>query len=210
VPAAAPVRGAGAGAVPGDLLLRPVSVVSLVVLVVNDHWLKARLGTDRRFGAVTGKLSDVAGLVFFPLVLASLLELGRWLGVARDRDPRRGRGRTREQRRGRSEGRERGQGSGRPWVVTRGELAGATVVTGVGFAAVQVVPVAAGAYAGGLAALRWLPAGLAAALTAAPSPPFPRIHHVMDVTDCLCLPALWWGYGTGLRGRRSTARKGPT
>lgn len=138
----------------------------MVVLVVNDHWLKARLGPDPRLGVVTGKLSDVAGLVFFPLVLVSIVELVR----------------------GRA--------------VSRAELTGAVVLTGVAFAAIKLVPVAAGTYAGGLAVLRWLPAGLAGALTAAPLPSPPRIHHVMDVTDCLSLPALWLGHRIGVRGRR--------
>jgi hypothetical protein len=138
-----------------------------MVLVVNDHWLKARLGPDARLGLVTGKLSDVAGLVFFPLVLVSILELVR----------------------GRA--------------VSRAELVSAVLATGVGFAAIKLVPAAAGAYAGSLATLRWLPAGLAGALTAAPLPSPPRIHHVMDVTDCLSLPALWLGYRVGARARRA-------
>jgi hypothetical protein len=139
----------------------------VVALVVNDHWLKARLGPDPRLGLFTGKLSDVAGLVFFPLVLVSIVELVR----------------------GRA--------------TSRAELTGAVLATGVGFAAIKVVPAAAAAYAGSLAALRWLPAGLAGVLTAAPLPSLPRIHHVMDVTDCLSLPALWLGYRVGVRAREA-------
>ena len=45
-------------------LASPVSVVSLVVLVLNDHLLKQAWP-----GVVTGKLSDVAGLVVAPLLL---------------------------------------------------------------------------------------------------------------------------------------------
>lgn len=162
---------------PGDLLLSPLGLLSVAVLALNDHWLKARLGTDPRLGVVTGKLSDVAGLVFFPLVLVSMAELARWL--------------------------VRASGDGGAWIATRRQLAGAAVVTGLGFAAIQVVPVAACGYVGVLAALRWLPAGLMAVLTAAPVPPWPRIHHVMDVTDCLCLPALCVGYWDGARSRPS-------
>jgi hypothetical protein len=143
-----------------------VAVLAVVVLVANDHWLKARLGPDPRLGLVTGKLSDAAGLVFFPLVLISILELVR----------------------GRA--------------ASRAELTGAVLATGLGFAAIKVIPAAAGAYAGSLAALRWLPGGLAGALTATPLPSLPRIHHVMDVTDCLSLPALWLGHRVGVRGRR--------
>jgi hypothetical protein len=50
-------------------LLRPAALLAIALLVVNDHVLKARAP-----GLVTGKLSDVAGLVFFPLLLAALAE----------------------------------------------------------------------------------------------------------------------------------------
>jgi hypothetical protein len=42
----------------------------LLVLLVNDQWLKARYGN-----ALTGKLSDVAGLIVVPVVVASIIEL---------------------------------------------------------------------------------------------------------------------------------------
>lgn len=48
----------------GDLVLHPVALVSLAVLLLNDHLLKAAAP-----GWVTGKLSDVAGLAFFPFLL---------------------------------------------------------------------------------------------------------------------------------------------
>jgi hypothetical protein len=57
---------------PGDLLVRPLAVVALMVLIVNDHILKP--GGP---GLLTGKLSDIAGLVFLPLLLISLYELAR-------------------------------------------------------------------------------------------------------------------------------------
>lgn len=45
-------------------LLHPVVLVSLVVLVINDHWLKHAYPS-----LLSGKLSDFAGLVLTPLVL---------------------------------------------------------------------------------------------------------------------------------------------
>jgi hypothetical protein len=51
-------------------LLHPLPLAAIGLLVVNDHVLKAAYP-----GWVTGKLSDVAGLVFFPLLLAVLVEL---------------------------------------------------------------------------------------------------------------------------------------
>jgi hypothetical protein len=57
---------------PGDLLLRPLAVVALMTLILNDHVLK-RLSP----GLLTGKLSDIAGLVFLPLLIISIYELAR-------------------------------------------------------------------------------------------------------------------------------------
>lgn len=55
-------------------LLHPAVLASVGVLVVNDHWAKAH-----HPGLVTGKLSDFAGLVFFPLLLQAAWELGHVL-----------------------------------------------------------------------------------------------------------------------------------
>lgn len=67
-------------AVPADALLHPVALAAIGVLLLNDHVLKAAAP-----GPVTGKLSDFAGLVFFPLVLLGTWEaarsaIGRWSG----------------------------------------------------------------------------------------------------------------------------------
>ncbi len=59
------------GAFPGDGLLHPVAWGALALLLLNDHWAKAAWP-----GFVTGKLSDVAGLVMFPLALQAAWE---WL-----------------------------------------------------------------------------------------------------------------------------------
>ncbi len=48
----------------GDLVLHPVALTGLVVLLLNDHVLKAAAP-----GFVTGKLSDLAGMAFFPFLL---------------------------------------------------------------------------------------------------------------------------------------------
>ncbi|MDN5545067.1 MAG: hypothetical protein L0H03_07325 [Rhodococcus sp. (in: high G+C Gram-positive bacteria)] len=57
---------------PGDLLLSPWALVSVSVILVNDHVLKGAFGNT-----MTGKLSDVAGVFLFPLLLLSVLELLR-------------------------------------------------------------------------------------------------------------------------------------
>ncbi|GGM36386.1 hypothetical protein GCM10011608_21270 [Micromonospora sonchi] len=52
-------------------LIHPVTVAGTALLIVNDHVLKAAYP-----GWLTGKLSDVAGLVMTPPLLALLLALG--------------------------------------------------------------------------------------------------------------------------------------
>jgi len=49
------------------LILNPIFITGLLVLVFNDHWLKTRYP-----GWFTGKLSDFAGVLIFPLFLACL------------------------------------------------------------------------------------------------------------------------------------------
>lgn len=78
-----PPPGVRRRAIPGDAILHPLSIAAIVVLLVNDQVLKAVAP-----GAVTGKLSDVAGLVFFPLLLVAVAEViaavgGRWHGPSR-------------------------------------------------------------------------------------------------------------------------------
>ncbi|MEO7094830.1 MAG: hypothetical protein ABI175_16345 [Polyangiales bacterium] len=49
-------------------LLHPVALAALAVLIVNDRFLKAAWPSWW-----TGKLSDVAGMMFFPLLLAAVV-----------------------------------------------------------------------------------------------------------------------------------------
>lgn len=58
-------------------LCHPVPLAAVLVMTANDHLLK---GSGALPGVVTGKLSDVAGLFFFPLLLAALLSLLLHLG----------------------------------------------------------------------------------------------------------------------------------
>jgi hypothetical protein len=51
----------------GFPLAHPVAVAAVTLLLVNDHFLKHAWP-----GFVTGKLSDVAGMIFFPILLASV------------------------------------------------------------------------------------------------------------------------------------------
>lgn len=53
-------------------LLHPVTLVALATLLVNDHVLKWTWP-----GWITGKLSDVAGLILAPIVLAAVIRASR-------------------------------------------------------------------------------------------------------------------------------------
>lgn len=55
---------------PGAALLHPITLSSLLVLVVNDHVLKRVYP-----GTLSGKLSDFAGVVLLPLFLHAAFEL---------------------------------------------------------------------------------------------------------------------------------------
>lgn len=59
-------------------LAHPLALAAIFLLVINDHLLKARYP-----GWITGKLSDLAGLVFFPLLIAALCELTLGRGARR-------------------------------------------------------------------------------------------------------------------------------
>lgn len=53
-------------------LMHPVPILAISVLLANDHLLKSNWGHP-----ITGKLSDFAGLLFFPLLLVALIEVGQ-------------------------------------------------------------------------------------------------------------------------------------
>lgn len=60
--------------VPGAALLHPVALGAIALLIANDHVLKAAFPS-----VLTGKLSDFAGMLFFPAMLQSAAE---WLRLA--------------------------------------------------------------------------------------------------------------------------------
>jgi hypothetical protein len=62
----------GAGPRPGDLLLHPVVLAATTLYAFNDWWLKAH-----HPGWVSGKLSDVAGMVVLPATMLALAEIAR-------------------------------------------------------------------------------------------------------------------------------------
>lgn len=54
------------------VFFRPLPLFAVVLLGVNDHFLK---GSGWLPGWVTGKASDLAGMFFFPLFLAAVLSV---------------------------------------------------------------------------------------------------------------------------------------
>ncbi len=61
---------------PGSALLHPLALGAVALLILNDHVFKTRWPSWW-----TGKLSDLAGMVMFPLLLQALWEqAGVWAG----------------------------------------------------------------------------------------------------------------------------------
>jgi len=140
---------------PGDLLLSPVALVALAVVIVNDRVLKAAHPS-----VVTGKLSDLAGLVYFPLFVVAAAEALRRL-------------------RGRSD-----------WELTWRAVALVAVVTGAVFAAIKCWPPAATAYGPTVGALVWPAQAVASSISGGGLPPLAPAPLVMDPSDLVALPML--------------------
>lgn len=68
--------GAARPGLPWAEALAPLTLAALVVLVVNDRVLKPAIGGDA--GWLTGKLSDVAGVLAAPLVATAVVDVGGW------------------------------------------------------------------------------------------------------------------------------------
>ncbi len=130
---------------PGDLLLSPWALVSVAIILINDHALKGAFGN-----MVTGKLSDVAGVFLFPLLLLSVFEVLR-------RN-----------------------------LVGRAAIAWSIAVTGIGFAAVKVVPPIGDAYEWVIGFLRLTARGFRGDLL--------PILVYRDPSDLWVLPVLFASY----------------
>ena len=68
---------AGAPALPLGEAVHPVALAAAAALAANDWLLKPRLGP----GLVTGKLSDLAGLIFAPVALSAAIGLALHLAA---------------------------------------------------------------------------------------------------------------------------------
>jgi hypothetical protein len=130
-------------ALAGELMIHPIVAVAVALLLVNDHVLKALWP-----GALTGKLSDIAGMIFFPLFLLSVQELlSRTL--RRTMQP------------------------------SRRQLAMWILIVGIGFTAVNIIPIAGDWY-------RWTWGVLGSPLRGSATP----VVLTQDVGDLAALPFL--------------------
>ena len=142
-----------AAQVAGGGLLHPAALAAIAVLVLNDHVLKQAWP-----GFVTGKLSDVAGMVFFPLFLQGACEIAH--ACARPAS----------------------------WRPSRRVLIAAALATAVVFAAVKLSPLAGEVYRTGLGLLQWPWRASAAALAGEALPAVTRVALVQDAGDLIALP----------------------
>ena len=157
------------GSVPGDGVLHPVVLLAIGLLIVNDHVLKAAAP-----GWLTGKLSDVAGLVFAPIVLQAAWELVTG-----------------------------GRGSWRPSATV---LGAAIAITGIGFAAIKLLPAAADLYGRTLGLLQWPFHAVAALVSGSALPGVLAAPVARDPTDLMALIGLAVAYWVGRsRVRAATA-----
>lgn len=113
-------RSLRAGGLPIGEAMHPVALLGLLVMVVNDWVLKPRFGPS----ALTGKLSDVGGLIAAPVVLTAAI--GLILRLARRPDP----------------------------FLTHRRLVLSITATGLGFAAIKLSDQVAGWFVSALSVIR--------------------------------------------------------
>jgi hypothetical protein len=118
--------GPGRRALPAGELLEPIALAAVLLLVANDWLLKGRAPT-----ALTGKLSDGAGLVCAPLIATAALDTMLWLAAR--------------------------LGAPVDFSLRRWKLAAAAAAVGIAFIAVKLSPEAAHAVerAAAVAGLGW-------------------------------------------------------
>lgn len=140
--------------VPGSELFHPVAVGSLLLLILNDHLLKGSAMPS----SLTGKLSDVAGLVVAPLVLGATVAWIRAL-LLRPPPPR---------------------PRSTAWLMV--------AVTAAAFTAIKLSPPAMELYRHTMGVAQWLPGAMWAVLTGSGAPPMPAVSAVVDRTDLVAPP----------------------
>ncbi len=135
--------------------MRPVCIVALVAVVANDRWLKV----DHP-GILSGKVSDFAGLIYFPLLIVALMEAVRFLI------------------------------RWRPWELTYRAVVIATVIVGVAFALIKTWNPASDFYRNVMGYFFWPGFAVVDALNGAPIPGVRPIFLAQDHWDLIALVVL--------------------
>ncbi len=161
---------------PGALLFHPLTVLSLLLLLFNDHYLKAAWPS-----ALSGKLSDFAGVFLTPLVAFSAYEL-LVPRARRNVEPRR-----------------------------ENRVLGLLVIaTAVGFALPEIWAPADYAYRYGMGVARFPFRALASLLNAGHWPDFQPVVATADASDVLAVPMAFVAYRVGaLPDARTPGRSSP-
>src|SRR5690606_31518213 len=141
-----------------EAMLSPVVLGAVTVVIANDHVLKRRWP-----GLLTGKLSDVAGLIVLPVLLIALLESARLvLGM-------------------------------RAPAGTERELVLAAALSAVGFSAVKTSTEVAAGYSDLLGWLQWPFRAAHAFAAGDGTPTHVAITVLADPWDLIALPAIGIG-----------------
>jgi hypothetical protein len=140
---------------PGDLLLHPVSLAALGLVILNDRVLKQNIP-----GPFTGKLSDFAGLVYFPLLVVAFAEAVRWL--------------TRR----------------RPWELRPSSVEVVVIAVGIAFSLMKTLTPAADFYRSTLGYLLWPIRAVGDVAQGHGLPKVRRVDIIEDRTDLVALIAL--------------------
>lgn len=129
--------------------------MALVTVILNDRVLKLHCA-----GVVSGKLSDVAGLIYFPLFVATIVELARRL-IGR-----------------------------KSWASSPRLVGIVTLITGIVFTLAKIWALWADAYRNTFGAVWWPFDAARSLIGGDGWPPLGRLHLVQDWTDLVALPAL--------------------
>ncbi len=135
--------------------MHPVALAALGLVILNDRVLKVHHPS-----AVTGKLSDFAGLVYFPLFVVAAAEGIRWL-LRR-----------------------------RPWELGPRSVASVAVATGIAMVLIKTWGPAAEFYRSYLGVVLWPAYVIGDVVQGRGLPEVRQFGLVQDVTDLIALPAL--------------------
>ncbi|MEX0766974.1 MAG: hypothetical protein WD029_00700 [Microthrixaceae bacterium] len=143
------------GRTPGDLLLHPVALLSLGLVIFNDQVLKVYFPSS-----LSGKLSDFAGLIYFPLLLVAVVELLRKISRCR------------------------------PWELGRKSVIFASLSIGAIFIAIKIWNPAADLYRVGLGYFVWPVSAAVALVQGRGLPELRPMGLIQDKTDLFALIVL--------------------